>query len=114
MHEATIAQNVIDSVCQLIDTGTITGRLSAVVLKVGKLTAVVPEHLQFMFGVLAEDGPLRGVRLQIEEVPIRVRCAVCGNEAEIEEVNFICSRCGSVEIAILSGRELIVDAVEVE
>jgi hydrogenase nickel incorporation protein HypA/HybF len=115
MHEASIAQNVIDSVLRLVEEGTVKGRLARVYLKVGKLTAVVPDNLQFMFGVLSEDGPLAGVKLEIEEIPIRARCAVCEAGFEmLEEIRLVCPKCGSTDTRFETGRELLIDAVEVD
>lgn len=115
MHEASIAQNVIDSVLRLIEDGTVQGKVARVYLKVGKLTAVVPDNLQFMFGVLAEEGPLAGVKLEIEEVPIRVRCKACEEAFEMqEEIRLICPKCGSADTRFETGRELLIDAVEVD
>jgi hydrogenase nickel incorporation protein HypA/HybF len=106
---------VIESVERLVKEGAVQGKLTAVYLKVGKLTAVVPENLSFMFGVLAEDGPLRGVKLNIEEVAPTAQCASCGVQFGMqEEIQLICPGCGSVDTRFVTGRELLIDAVEVE
>jgi hydrogenase nickel incorporation protein HypA/HybF len=115
MHEASIAQNVIDSVLRLIEDGVVVGKVAKVYLKVGKLTAVVPDNLQFMFEVLSGEGPLRGVKLEIEDVPIRARCGGCRAQFGMaEEVRLVCPECGSTDTHFESGRELLIDAVEVE
>jgi hydrogenase nickel incorporation protein HypA/HybF len=115
MHEASIAQNVIDSVLLLIERGDVQGKIAKIYLRVGKLTAVVPDNLQFMFGVLAEEGPLDGVKLEIEEVPLRARCAACDETFEMqEEIRLICPKCGSTDTRFETGRELLIDAVEVD
>ena len=114
MHEASIAQNVIDSVQTLIEEGKVSGTVRTVALRVGKLTAVVPENLTFMFSVLTEGGPLQGVRLEIEQVSVRSACVACGFEEELQEPRFLCGACGSAEVKLLSGRELLIQFVEVE
>ena len=114
MHEASIAQSVIESVLRLVQDGTVQGKIQTVYLKVGKLTAVVPDNLTFMFGVLADDGPLGGVKLEIEEVPARSQCARCGREfAMRDEIRMVCPGCGSTDTELVGGRELLIDAVEV-
>jgi len=115
MHEASIAQNVIDSVLGLMEEGAVQGKVARIFLKVGKLTAVVPDNLQFMFGVLTEEGPLAGVTLEIEEVKIRARCVACDATFEMqEEIRLICPDCGSTDTRFETGRELLIDAVEVD
>jgi hydrogenase nickel incorporation protein HypA/HybF len=114
MHEVAIAQGVIDEIQELSRSGQVSGRVSAVCLRVGLMTAVVHENLRFCFGVLAEGTTLEGARLEIETVPIRAACRACGARFEIQDAWFLCSGCSSTEIEILSGRELEIQAVEVD
>jgi hydrogenase nickel incorporation protein HypA/HybF len=113
MHEASIAQSVIDAVERRIASGLIDGRVCGVFLRVGRLTAVVPENLTFMFGVLKAGTALEGAELAIEEVPVRGVCRACGAESEFESICFLCPGCGSPDVDLTSGRELVIDAVEV-
>jgi hydrogenase nickel incorporation protein HypA/HybF len=114
MHEASIAQSLIDAVQASINDGKLSGKVKTIYLKVGKLTAVVPDYLTFMFSVLAEGGPLQGVKVQVQDVAVRGACSACGWEDVIDEPKFLCPRCDSGELQILSGRELLIEAVEVE
>ena len=114
MHEASIANHVIRAVERRIDEGEIVGRVTTIFLRVGRMTAVVPDNLHFMFGVLAEGSAVEGAKLEIEEVAVRGRCRSCGAEFDIQDVCFFCPKCGASSVDIISGRELMVDAVEVE
>jgi hydrogenase/urease nickel incorporation metallochaperone HypA len=60
------------------------------------------------------EGILAEAALEIEEVSARLHCKRCGAEDEFEEPPFNCRRCGASEIEIVSGDELLVDAVELE
>jgi len=115
MHEASIAQNVIESVLRLIEDGTVRGTIKSVSLRVGRLTAVVPDNLTFMFGVLAEGGPLAGVSLNIEEVAIRASCQACQASFEMaDQFRVWCPSCESSDVRIETGRELLIQSVEVD
>ncbi len=114
MHEASIAQHIIEQVSERIENGTLPARIEKINLKIGKMTAVVPENLCFMFGVLSRDTVLANVKLDITEIPVRCRCRACNAEYEAEEMNFWCRECGSPEVTIISGREMVIDSVEVE
>ncbi len=114
MHEAAIAQNVIDAVCERLEVDRIPGRVQAICLQVGRLTAVVPDNLRFMFQVLSAETPLAGVRLEIEQVPVRLRCRACGLSFEPGDVRFVCPGCSRAEVEITKGRELLIEALEVE
>jgi hydrogenase nickel incorporation protein HypA/HybF len=114
MHEATLAQNIIEDIERRFEKGEIAGRVRSVSLSVGRLTSVVPENLVFLFQVLAKGSVLEGAQLDIERVPIRARCKACNARFEIEDVYFSCRQCGSPKLEMLSGSELIIESVEVD
>jgi hydrogenase nickel incorporation protein HypA/HybF len=78
------------------------------------MSAVVPSSLIFCWDVLTQDGPLKGARLIIDEVPVRVRCRECGHEFYCEDYRFVCPQCKSVAVDMISGRELTVQDIEAE
>ncbi len=114
MHEAAIAQGVIDEVWRLRDEGAWSGRLVSVDLRIGKLTAVVPDYLAFCFEALTKDTDLEGVRLTWQDVPVKGVCHLCGQTSEFSKVGFLCLACGSPSVEISQGRELLIDSLEVE
>jgi hydrogenase nickel incorporation protein HypA/HybF len=114
MHEASIAQNIIEDIGKRIESGEINGRVRTIYVYVGRLTTVVPDNLRFLFDVLAEDSVLAGASLAIEHIPVRIRCSDCGTEAELDDIDFHCPRCGSDRVDMISGRELVIESVEVE
>ncbi len=114
MHEAAIAQSLIEELGRLRDEGVFEGRLQSVRLRVGRLTAVVPDYLEFMFQVLCEGTDLEDVRLAMTEVEPRGRCLTCGVESRFDELGFLCTACGSADIELIAGRELLIESLEVE
>jgi hydrogenase nickel incorporation protein HypA/HybF len=114
MHEASIASYLIQAIERRIGEGEIVGKVRSISLRVGRMTAVVPDNLRFLFGVLAEGSAVEGAELEIEEVMVRARCQTCRAEFDIQDVCFLCSQCGSSDVDVTSGRELMIVAVEVE
>jgi hydrogenase nickel incorporation protein HypA/HybF len=88
-------------------------KITLVKLRVGKLSGVVPELLESAFDVYRKGTIAEEARLEIEVVPVRVRCRACEGEAFMED-DFTCRGCGGRDIEILEGRELVVDKVELE
>ena len=82
-------------------------------LKVGKLAAVVPESLHFCFRIASQDTPLYKAKLNIEEIPLKVRCTDCDVEWNAHEPVFICRLCNGGSVEMLSGRELDITSIEV-
>jgi len=87
-------------------------RVSEITVRIGRLTAVVPDSLRYYFDLLAPGTLLEGATLVIEEVPIRGRCADCAARFEIETLSFTCPICGGGLVELLSGRELEVVSLE--
>ena len=75
---------------------------------------VVPASLEFAFELLAADTVLAGSRLTIEEVAARGTCRVCGVETTMERFPLQCSECLSLDLEIVAGEELRVQALELE
>ncbi|MBE0596491.1 MAG: hydrogenase maturation nickel metallochaperone HypA [Desulfuromonadales bacterium] len=112
MHEMGIVLQIIETARAAIPPQLQGIQVKALNLRIGKLTAVVPESLRFCFNIARQDTVLAGASLRIEEVPIEAACRDCGERSIIETPPFTCSRCGGGDLAILSGRELIVTSLE--
>jgi len=113
MHELAVVQALVDEVLREVARLGVGGRVAAVHLKLGKLTTFVPAAVTFYFDALAAGTPLEGAGLVIEEVPVAGTCRACGAPITVEELPFICRFCGSPDLEITAGRELVVDALEI-
>jgi len=114
MHEMSIAENLFEIVVETIEKEEDIAKVEAVDLRIGKLRAVIPENLTFCFEVLCRGTAIEGARLRIEEIPIRVICKDCMEETEKTDPVFLCSKCGSPKLDLLSGKELEIRSIEVE
>jgi hydrogenase nickel incorporation protein HypA/HybF len=114
MHELSIARSVIESVERLVEQGQIAGQVRKVCLKVGRLSSVVPESLQFAFEVLIRDSSIPSATLEIESTAVEGRCRACGLAFVVEQPLFACPGCGHADVHITGGQELVIQAVEVE
>jgi hydrogenase nickel incorporation protein HypA/HybF len=113
MHEMGIALQILNIVQQSLPPGELL-RVKAIHLRVGKLTAIVPGSLTFCLEVVAKDSVAEGAEVVFNEVPVVVECQECHEETEIAEPPFACGKCGSGKVNVLSGREMIVESIEVE
>lgn len=113
MHEMGIAQQIIDIATASIPADMRSARVERVNLKIGKLSAVVPDSLRFCFDIVSKDTPLAGAQLAIEETPVVARCKDCDARWTIAEPVFTCRTCDSSSLEILSGRELDIVSIEI-
>ncbi|CAN2042074.1 Hydrogenase maturation factor HypA [Candidatus Magnetomoraceae bacterium gMMP-15] len=112
MHEMSIALQVLDIAISSIPNSMKDSQVEAVNLKVGKLTAIVPESLKFCFDIIAKDTPLNGAELRIKEMPLIVKCLDCNLKSELKTPIFSCKNCNSSNIEIISGQELDIISIE--
>lgn len=113
MHEWSIADNLVKLVAAAAEREGL-GSVSRVVIQVGVLRQVIPESLDMAFAFLAGETPIAGALLEIETIPLKVRCRDCGAEVTGNDFIFTCSACGGVDIDTLSGKELYIDYIEGE
>ena len=113
MHEASIAQSILDIVARYAEGGK-AGRVTRVTVKVGALAAVVPECLTFAFEALARGTCAEMSVLDVEEVEGRGTCRTCGAEFPVREFLPACAHCGSPEVAVAGGDDLTVESMEIE
>jgi hydrogenase nickel incorporation protein HypA/HybF len=112
MHEMGIAMQIIEIATASIPADIKGARIQRVNLKVGKLAAIVPESLRFCFKAASQDTPFAGAELAIEEIPVLARCNDCQFQWTINEPVFLCPKCKSGSIQVISGRELHIESLE--
>ena len=115
MHEYSIVEGVLDSVIPAAEKAG-ADKLVCVRLRVGDMTEVVQESLDFMWGICCEQrGPMvEGCRLEVEYVYPRSACLKCGHEFEHDRFHLKCPDCGSASTMLRSGRELEIASMDVD
>lgn len=113
MHEFSIATSLLEIISQEARAHQ-GARVTAVTLRIGTLSGVVPEALEFAFQVLSEGTVAEGARLVIERVALRIACNACGTASMPADPFIICPLCGSVDVEIKAGRELDIESMEIE
>jgi hydrogenase nickel incorporation protein HypA/HybF len=110
MHELSIADAIVAIACEHADGR----RVARVEVTIGALRQVVPKALAFAFDLVATGTPVEGAELVIDEVEARVTCRSCEAESVVPEFPLACVLCGSVDVDVVGGEELHVEALELE
>jgi hydrogenase nickel incorporation protein HypA/HybF len=108
MHEMALTQDLLE----LVDERCRGRRVTRVVLRVGKLAAVLPDAFRFCFELCAAGTAAEGAELEIIETPGDARCRSCRSGFAVDVPYGTCA-CGSEDIEILSGHELELEQLEV-
>jgi hydrogenase nickel incorporation protein HypA/HybF len=114
MHELSLVTSIVETVTETLAAYS-GARVIEVRLRVGALASVIPESLEFCWGIVSEGTPLEGSRLVVNVLPVVVHCAPCGIDSELKGVqSFRCPRCGELCAEIRQGRELEIDSIEID
>jgi hydrogenase nickel incorporation protein HypA/HybF len=113
MHEVSIMKNLIGTVEKAAEREG-GGPVRTIHLRIGELSGVSVDALNFAFEVLSKGTVADGGVLEYEIVPLVVRCRDCGAEFHPQELVFRCTSCGSTELDVKSGREMEVDYIYIE
>jgi hydrogenase nickel incorporation protein HypA/HybF len=111
MHEMALAQNIVEIAQQHVAV-ELRMTVRSIKLRIGDLAGVVPESLAFCFAAIVQDTDLGQARLDIERLPIIVRCQTCGSTMQTEFPFASCESCHDSGLTVVSGSELQVVEIE--
>jgi hydrogenase nickel incorporation protein HypA/HybF len=113
MHEVGIAKEAVDTAIEhAVKAGG--SRVLKIKLRIGALSGVVPEALEFAFEVVTQGTAAEGAQFEYEWVPVRCHCSSCDKDFEPAGYVYDCPDCGALSWDVLAGRELDLVTVEAE
>jgi hydrogenase nickel incorporation protein HypA/HybF len=111
MHELGMCQDIVAAVEQR----AAGRRVTACTVRVGTLHHVVEPAMEQSFSLAAEGTVAESAELNIVVVPVRVRCKSCQVTTTTSEgLLVVCNSCGSTEIELTGGDELVLESIAVE
>lgn len=108
MHEMAVMMGVVDQVTERLGGA----RIAEVRLTVGKLSGVVPDSLRFCFELACTGTSMEGAELDIDEPAGRAECRSCELQFAVDQPILLCP-CGSANVHVISGDELLIRSVKV-
>lgn len=113
MHEMGVTREVLDAVIEASAAAGAT-RVNTVRLRVGELTALVPDSMQFAWECMTPGTLAEGAVLEITETPGRSLCLSCGVEFDHDRYDRRCTSCGAQVTEVIAGDDLLIDKVDVD
>lgn len=113
MHEISLVRNIFSTLeNEFPDRINI---LRTIYLRVGLLSNVQPVLMQNAFAaVLADEPRYAHTRLEVEVLPIIIKCTHCKTETVVEQYRFLCGQCQQPSNNLIQGDELMISKVEFE
>ena len=113
MHELSIVEGIMQAAIPEAEKHG-AKRIIAINLRIGELSGVIPECISEYFAIAAKDTMAENAKINVERIPVTIRCTECGYEGGVGKLRIRCPECQSAEIKLMSGREYFVDSLEVE
>ncbi len=114
MHELSIVEALIEQVEREIKRAGQSGRIRRLDLSVGRLSGVSCDSLRFAFELLSADTIVGGAELHISQPKADCLCQACHARTPVDEIAVRCPACGSMQITLEGGRELLLQSIEIE
>jgi hydrogenase nickel incorporation protein HypA/HybF len=113
MHELAIAEALIEQVQRELRRAGHSGPVTRVDLSIGRLTGVHCDSLRFALELLAPGTLVEKAEVSIRQPKAACACRACAGRTELDDLAVVCPRCGSGEIVIEGGRDLLLESIEV-
>ena len=115
MHEVAIAMGMVDELLR-IGRENKAKRITAVSLRIGKMSGIVTDSLKFAFDAVKLEHPeLLTAEVTINEVPLIYECNDCDKSFEADNFHFpACPECDSYNLTLISGEEQDIENIELE
>jgi hydrogenase nickel incorporation protein HypA/HybF len=108
MHELGLCASIVDA----IERRAGERAVSRVRVRAGRLLHVHPEAFDQSFAVAAMGTVAADAVAELVMLPVRSRCSACRAGWEGDEVPVACPSCGSVQVELVGGDELVLESIE--
>jgi hydrogenase nickel incorporation protein HypA/HybF len=108
----SIVQALIEQVTAEVEQSPHDGRVLGLDLIIGRMSGVHVDSIRFGFEMLSPGTLVESAELRIQEPKAALHCRACGKDQEIEQILLECAFCGSREISIEGGQQLILQSIE--
>jgi hydrogenase nickel incorporation protein HypA/HybF len=108
MHELGMCEGILDTALRRAAGRPVT----RVRVRVGVLHRAVGPAMEQAFELVAAGTEAEGAELDLVVLPVRVACRACGAEREADELLIACPACGSGELDLAGGDELLLESIE--
>lgn len=113
MHELPITQSLLEISLRHAERVQ-ARRIVRLNLKIGQLSTVMDDSVQFYWDIIAEGTPAEGAQLSFQRVPAQLQCQQCRFIFSPGDEDFSCPQCQSWEVQVIAGTEFELESIDVE
>ena len=109
MHEFGMCEAIVEAVERRAQGRRVTG----VKLRVGTLHRVVEPAMDQAFAAAAVGTVAENATVELVVLPVQVTCRECGAQSASDDHLAVCATCGSADVALNGGDELMLESIKV-
>lgn len=113
MHEYSIINAMLD-LCEEHAKQNGAKRVFKVRVAIGLLSGVEPQLLKSAFETFREGSICEGAEFLLDIKEVKIECRECKEVFEPKDNSYICPKCESIDIEIISGKEMHLMSLEME
>lgn len=113
MHELSIAMGIVKIAHQELEKSG-AHKITRIDLDIGKLAGIEFEALDFVWPMAVKNTVLEYAERRVNKIEGKAACLECDTEFQVNRVYDPCPECNSYLKGIIQGKELRVQALEVE
>lgn len=114
MHEMSIVQALIEQVEAEVERSGEPGVVVGLDVIIGRLSGVHVDSIEFAFELLSPGTIAENAELRVSRPTAVVNCHECASSQLMDEILMSCPDCGSGDVTIEGGRELLLQSIELE
>jgi hydrogenase nickel incorporation protein HypA/HybF len=107
MHELGLAEDVLRLLKDEAKTRGIV-KLQRARVAIGETLITDQAEFLELFSTISTGSPAEGIKLEIEISPLKAVCSGCKKDFSPKDLRFDCPSCGSTDIKVSSGREIVI------
>jgi hydrogenase nickel incorporation protein HypA/HybF len=111
MHELSMTEQLLN-VALTHARAAGAGRITGVHLALGERSSLTRESVSFYWDLISAGTPAEGSTLTFRRVPAVLRCLECGQDGSTADEDMSCPACGSANVRVRAGDELVLEALE--
>jgi hydrogenase nickel incorporation protein HypA/HybF len=108
MHELGLCTSIVDAIEHRAGTRPVT----RVRVRVGRLHHVHPDAFDQSFAIAAMGTVAEDAAAELVLLPVRACCLGCGAAWDGDDIPVACAACGSVDVQLVGGDELVLESIE--
>lgn len=112
MHEVGIMESTLDIALKHAQQQG-ASKIHQLTMRVGAMSGVVPDALEFAFDIVVKGTIAEGARLKVDYLPLKCYCPHCRLEFQSDNQFYECPQCHRISSEIRQGKELELSSLEV-